>query len=427
MNVSKNNLLFLFSGGIIAVCLIATIILVGTKGKSNEQKQPQTSKERQNLSEEASNQLPAEDKTPKLQDEEAKYTIPSIKKVNFSDISENTKNKIASLSLQDKVAQLFLISPTALTGVENVTIAGETTKNAIHSYNVGGLIYDKSNLIDRLQIKTMLETSNSYSKENIQLPLFLAVKDNGGDKAAITGRSELGTGRYKNPLDLSSSSIEEAFLLGQSIGEELKEFGFNMNLAPSALLSEDSFSFGEDADSVSRKCLAFYTGLQSKNIYGVYTDFPGKYDDTSENSPSSDSDDLESLNSGSLIPYKEGLKNSSMLMLNNLAYPNLTASVAPAFMSHKMVNELIRKELSYKGLIITPALNTADPSGTFTDSEMAIMAIESGCDMIYEPKNFKETYAALLEAVENHRISEDRIDESLARILTVKEFLSLEE
>lgn len=428
MNVSKNSLLFLFSGGIIAICLTVTIILIGTKGKIGNQKQTQTSKESRNLSKEVSEQLQNEDNSPEQKEEEAKYMIPSVKKIDFSDVSPDIKNKITSLSLKDKVGQLFLISPAALTGVENATIAGETTKNAIHTYSVGGLIYDKTNLIDRLQIKNMLAATNSYSKDHIQLPMFLAVKDNGGTKASITGRTELNTDKYKSPAELSGSSVEEAFLLGQNIGNNLKELGFNMNLAPSGLLSEDSFSFGEDAASVSEKCLAFYSGLQSEKILGAYTDFPGKSNEKNpENVDVTVSDSVEAIKSGSLLPYKEGIENSSILMLNALAYPELTSSVAPAFMSHKMVNDFIRKELSYNGLIITPALNTANPSGIFTDAEMTIMAIEAGCDMIYEPKNFKEAYSALLEAVETHRISEDRIDESLARILTVKDTLSPEE
>lgn len=422
MNLSKNNLLFFFSGGIITICFIIILVLIGTKSNFSFYKQTKHTKQNNKTKDKIIDTTDeTDDRTAKVQND---YVIPPVKKLDFSNISSTTKEKIAEMNLQDKIAQLFLISPDSLTGVEYATIAGNTTKTAFQNYSVGGLIYNSGNLNDETQTKTMLEKTNSFSEEKLDLPLFLAVKDNADTTSPISGNPSFHMPTSHTPQELASLPTKEVFQSGTQIGNYLAELGFNMNLAPSAILSKDSLSFGTDSKEVSDKALAFYSALQSQNILGIYTDFPGKGNPIeNDNGILSDNSKVETLKNTLFIPYRKGMEYCSIIMLNDVAYPNITSSVAPAFMSHKMVNELIRNELGYEGLIITPALNSSSLANAFTESEMAILAIESGCDMIFEPKNFHQAYEAILNAVETNRISEERIDESLARIITIKESL----
>lgn len=423
MNFSKNNLLFLFSGGIIILCVIVSSILIGTKGKLSFNKQEKKQKQITTIDNKTDDaRQTTETSTTETQNE---YAIPPVKKLDFSNISTSTKEKLASLSLENKIAQLFLVSPDSLTGVENATIAGDATKAALITYPVGGLIYETGNLYDELQTKMMLEKTNSFSKENLNLPLFLAVQENADDNSPISNNPAFHMPKSHSPKELSERSTEESFHSGSKIGKYLAELGFNMTLAPYAGLSEDSSGLGTNSNEVANKALAFYSALQSQNILGVYTEFPGTGAYTEgENGILSSEEDITTLKNNHLIPYQKGMENSSIIMLNNMAYPQITSSVAPAFMSHKMIKDFIRDELNYKGLIITPLLNSKRLTDVFTESEMAVLAIEAGCDMIYEPKNFRQSYEAVLNAVKTNRISEERIDESLARILTIKENLS---
>lgn len=426
MNISKNGLLFIFSGSIIALCLIVTIVLVGMKDnyllkkqkpKTEQSKEPSDSVQKSDISAQSHSKRKNEETVEEFQ-------IPPVSTIEFSHPSEDIQEKIASLRLEDKIAQMFLTTPDTLTGVTDATLAGETTKNALTAHTVGGLVYGKGNLINKEQVRLLLDKTNSYSEEIVDLPLFLAIEDFGGDSSPITSTEELGIAKGSAPSELEALPVKDSFIRGGDIGRYLKDLGFNMNLAPSAAMSSDSYSFGKDPTTVSDKCLAFYSGLHSQNILGVYKDFPGKDDFIQlDSGVLSSQNDTTDLKSGSLIPYNKGLDNSAVIMLNNLAYPELTSSVAPAFMSHKMVTDLLRNELDYKGIVITPALDTEEGFAEFTVAEMSVQAIEAGCDMIYAPKDFQEAYQAVLNAVQSHRISEDRIDESLVRILAVKESL----
>ena len=423
MNISKNNLLFFVSGGIIVLCLILSLVLIGTKGKLSFNKQTKNQKQTKQTDNQTADT--GQDNQASTDKTKSEYKIPPVKKLDFSNISTTAKDKIASLSLEDKIAQLFLVSPDSLTGVNNATIAGNTTKKALTAYTVGGLIYNSGNLNDEIQTKTMLENTNSFSKEKINLPLFLAVKENADDNSPISNNPAFPMPKTHSPQELAKLSTKDAFNTGNKIGKYLSGLGFNMNLAPCAVLSEDSLGLGTDSNEVSNKALAFYSALQSQNILGVYTDFPGKGAYTEgENGILSNTEDISTLKTKHLIPYQKGLENSSIIMLNDMAYPKITSSIAPAFISNKMVRDFIRNELNYKGLIITPLLNSKRLTDMFSESEMAVLAIEAGCDMIYEPQNFHQAYEAVLNAVETNRISEERINESLARILTIKEKLS---
>ncbi len=96
------------------------------------------------------------------------------------DSANQIADRLSSMSLEEKVAQLFFITPEALTGFQTVTAAGETTKAALDRYPVGGLVYFSQNLLSPTQTKEMLSTIQDYMTEKQGFPIFLGVDEEGG-------------------------------------------------------------------------------------------------------------------------------------------------------------------------------------------------------------------------------------------------------
>ena len=198
-------------------------------------------------------------------------------------IREKIQGIIDDMTLEEKAAQLFMITPEALTGVGQAVEAGEGTKSAIGEYPVGGIIYFSNNLQDPEQVRSMTEKSQEYSMERIGLPLLLSVDEEGGTVTRFGNNPRFG---FDASADMDaigeSGDTRQAYELGERIGSFLADLGFNMNNAPVAdVLSNPENtvvkdrSFGSDCKVVSEMTLAELDGLESQGITGVLKHFPG--------------------------------------------------------------------------------------------------------------------------------------------------------
>ena len=188
-----------------------------------------------------------------------------------------------SLSLEEKVCQMFMVTPEALTGVECATQAGEATREAFHAYPVGGIIYFSQNLIGPEQTRTMLMNTQSYARERSGFPVFLSVDEEGGTVARVGSNPAFGVPVFGNMSDVGSRGDEqEAYEIGAEIGAYLSSLGFNMDAAPDTdVLTNPANevvryrSFGSDPALVSRMAAAELRGLNDQGIIGMYKHFPG--------------------------------------------------------------------------------------------------------------------------------------------------------
>lgn len=338
---------------------------------------------------------------------------------------------LSEMTLEEKVAQLFIVTPDALTGINAMQSGGEALKTAFLQYPVGGLIYFKENLSDREQTKAFLEESLVYGKAAAKAVPFLAVDEEGGSVTRIAGNPLMGVPDVGNMADIGAAKDTGlAYNAGNTIGLYLHELGFNLDFAPDSdvLTNPENTvvqkrSFGTEPSLVSAMAEAYLDGLMQNHVLGAYKHFPG------HGATAGDSHDgyaytsktLEELKQTDLIPFMDAIKNDvPVIMVGHISVPNVTKEELPASLSHKMISDILRKELDFDGLVITDALNMGAIVEKYGSAEACVMALEAGSDMLLMPADFKAAYEGVLKAVWDGRISEDALDDAVLRILEVK-------
>lgn len=224
---------------------------------------------------------------------------------------------------------------------------------------------------------------------------------------------------------------EEVFKLGKLMGYELKNFGIDMDMAPVLdVLSNPNLSFlasrsfGSDPELVKRYSMAIANGLKSENIIPIGKHFPGHggvIANSHEDLPTIDKD-LEELKALELIPFVEAIKqNLPGMMVGHLAVPKITRDNTPASLSGVLVNDILRKDLGYNGLVMPDALKRMGAlTKYFDEREIYLRCIQAGNDMLLMPQNINVAYDTLYEAVNEGKITEDRVNAAVYRILSLK-------
>ena len=346
-------------------------------------------------------------------------------------LDEQASQLVSGMSLEDKVAQMFVITPEALTGYASVTAAGDTTKAAYESRPVGGLIYMADNLLSTEQTTEMLTNMQNIAMERTGLPVFLSVDEEGGTVARVAKNDAFGVTDVGNMSDIGATGdAQNAYNAGVTIGTYLKQLGFNVDYAPVAdvLTNPDSTvigtrSFGSDASVVADMVTKELEGLSSQGVFGVVKHFPG------HGGVSGDSHDgavtldksLEELMQTEFVPFQKAVENSvSFVMVGHISVPQVVGDNTPASLSQMMVSNVLREQLGYQGIVITDAMNMGAITGNYTADQAAVMAVNAGVDMILMPQDYETAYNGLLQAVQDGTITEDRINESVTRIVKVK-------
>ncbi len=346
-------------------------------------------------------------------------------------MGEHIETIMNSMTLEEKVCQLFMITPEALTGVETVVQAGESTQAAISQYPVGGLIYFSQNLQSPDQTRTMLSNTYQYAEERTGFPVFLSVDEEGGQVARVGSNPAFGVEKIGNMSDVGSrGDTQEAYNIGSTIGAYLKDLGFNMDAAPDTdvLTNPENEvvkyrSFGSDPQLVAAMAASELKGLSDQGIVGMYKHFPGHGGTTADSHEGYAyvDDTLDELKNGALIPFQNGIDNGiQVIMVSHISCPNVTGDNTPATLSKKMITDILRTDMGFDGMVITDALNMGAVTEQYSSAEAAVAALNAGADMLLMPEDFQSAFKGVLSAVQNGTLTEDRIDESVRRILEVK-------
>lgn len=372
-------------------------------------------------------------------------------KSNSGGDSEAIKDIIDKMTLEQKVAQLFVVSPETLTGVDSVQYAGDMTYQALQDYPVGGIVFAKDNIDSSSQFGTMTDNLQSYSEDISGLPLFLAAAEEGGS-ASVLGNNDNLDEYYENSYsdddsDYSSSSANSvhsgatsmseigrkddsnnAYEAGKSIGSLMSAYGLNLDLAPVAdVLSGNSTgigdrTFGTDAQTVSDMALEVIRGIQEEDVNAAMKYFPG-YGAASSNMSGFPviNSSLDELKKKEFLPYSNAIAQGlDFVMVGHISVPNVTGDDTPASLSEKMISEVLRKDLGFKGIVMTDYLNDKTIVKNYSAADAAVKAIQAGADLLLEPDDLEAAYEGVLKAVKKGDITEDRLDESIYRILRVK-------
>lgn len=405
---------------LIAVGIAAGAVAVGRKVATSVSRKRQEAELEKELEEaEAAKEEESEEEmvidTPESVEEESQEDI-------FGDM---VKKYYSEMPIEDKVAGLFMVTPESVTGVPVATKAGEGTQEALKQYPVGGLIYFGQNIKDKEQIMEML--SSTTTKSNY--PIFLGVDEEGGDVSRVAN-SGIDVPKVDDMAAIGAGGdASAAFSAGETIGSYLNEIGFNVDFAPVADVTQEGVesalgnrSFGSDPQTVGEMVTNAVNGIEGTGVSACLKHFPGlgsAPDDTHEGRVEIDKT-IEELRAADFVPFSAGIEAGvDFIMVSHATAPAIDEEL-PSSLSKKVITDTLRGELGFEGVVITDALDMTAITEYYTSEEAAVMAIEAGADMLLMPQDFEAAYNAVLAAVQDGTISEERIDESLDRIYRVK-------
>lgn len=339
-----------------------------------------------------------------------------------------------AMTLREKAGQLFIIRPdqldTSLTVEEihndrlsGVTAMNERMRTTLKAYPAGGFAFFRKNIDTPKQLRAF----TAELKESSEVVPFMAVDEEGGRIARIANAKGFRVRKFRSTEEIGRTG--RAREAGSVIGAYLKDYGFNMNFAPVADVNTNpenvvigDRSFGDNPVYVSRMVSEYLDGLHSQGIIGSIKHFPG-HGDTKGDTHSgyvAVSKTWEELKRAELIPFTDNFKKADTVMIAHITMRNVTQDGLPASLSRELVTGKLRQELGYDGVVIADALMMGAVKDSYTSREAAILAIEAGCDILLMPYDYCEAFEGIIEAVHSGRLTESRIDESVARIMELK-------
>ncbi len=296
-------------------------------------------------------------------------------------------------------------------------------------YPVGGVILFGHNINDEAQLESFV----SDIKKLKGSPL-LAVDEEGGRVARIARNSNFNVPKIGSMASVAEKGDpQEAYNAGFTIGSYLKKYGFDVDFAPVADVNTNpdnivigDRAFSDDPETAAPLVANYVKGLKDSGIIATLKHFPGHGDthaDTHFGYAATNKSWEEMLNC-EMIPFKAGIDAGAMLIMTaHIAAPEVTGSDLPSTLSPVILQEKLRGELGYQGIIIADAMEMGAITNQFSNTEAALKAIEAGVDILLCPKDFIEAFEAVVDAVQTGRIPESRIDESVERILALKKSL----
>ena len=330
---------------------------------------------------------------------------------------------LAGMTLHEKVCQMMFVTPEELTGEDGVTVAGDATRQALENYPVGGIVYFAKNLESQDQVKEMIDNSKKYSS----IGLFVATDEEGGVVNRLmdtVGTTYIGSMYYYKD-DGDETAYENAY----TIANDMSALGFNLDFAPVADVwsNPDNTVIGERAysDDYAQAAELVGNAVKGFNDGGVMCTlkhFPG-HGDTAEDSHYSSAyvhRTKEEIMADEMQPFRSGIEaGAEFVMVGHLIVPDIDE--VPATLSYKIATGILRDELKFEGVAITDSFEMESIADNYSVDDAVVMSVKAGMDMILQPKDMASAVNSIEQAVADGELSEDRIDESVRRILTLKE------
>ncbi|WP_308522697.1 glycoside hydrolase family 3 protein [uncultured Veillonella sp.] len=331
---------------------------------------------------------------------------------------EKVDKLVANMSDADKVGQLLMI------GIHGKTL-NDDAKFMLNEYRVGGIILFDRNMESKDQVKSLITDINKTGKSAGLTPLFIGIDQEGGAVA----RMEDQLIKVPPAEELGKEPIEQAVSLAKQSGTELKDLGFNINFAPVADLGLTyGRSFSTNPDDVVRYASAVGKAYDEAGLWYSYKHFPGigKTDvdlhaDTSV-VPVSKETLLNEDTKVFVDLIKQSKPNTYAIMVSHAIYPQIDAD-HPSSLSKAIITDWLRKDMGYNGVVVTDDMDMGALAKHYTFGDMAVQSILAGSDILlvcHEYEHMQEAYNGLMKAVKDGRISKERLDESVKRILLMK-------
>lgn len=331
---------------------------------------------------------------------------------------EKVDKLVANMSDVDKVGQLLMI------GIHGKTL-NDDAKFMLNEYRVGGIILFDRNMESKDQVKSLIADINKTGKNAGLTPLFIGIDQEGGAVA----RMEDQLIKVPPAEELGKEPIEQAVSLAKQSGTELKDLGFNINFAPVADLGLTyGRSFSTNPDDVVRYASSVGKAYDEAGLWYSYKHFPGigKTDvdlhaDTSV-VPVSKETLLNEDTKVFVDLIKQSKPNTYAIMVSHAMYPQIDPD-HPSSLSKAIITDWLRKDMGYNGVVVTDDMDMGALAKHYTFGDMAVQSILAGSDILlvcHEYEHMQEAYNGLMKAVKDGRISKERLDESVKRILLMK-------
>lgn len=359
---------------------------------------------------------------------------------------------LSNMTLRQKITQMMMVDFRQWKTADDEAKSDFTKMNSevqkiVEDYDFGSVIFFANNIKETEQsFDLTMDLQKAATKDN-GIPLLITTDQEGG----IVYRLGSGTALPGNMALGATGDVNNAKIAGEIIGSELSSLGINTTLAPVVDVNNNANnpviglrSYGEDAEMVGKMASAEIEGLAEYNVIGCAKHFPGHGDTATDSHyglPMVDKSKEELLNN-ELKPYQVAINQGiEMIMSAHILYPQLDDTTVyseqtkkqeklPSTLSHKILTNLLKEEMGFKGVVVTDAMNMAGIAATYDEVQAVKLAINAGVDLICMPTNITcledmSKLDAIIDGVEkavnDGEIQESRLDDAVTRILTLKE------
>lgn len=352
--------------------------------------------------------------------------------IDFNNLSQNQQNKLidsmtVKMNRDEKIGQLFILAVRHTADGQPAYKADDYIKAFMDRYLPGGIILFSINYKNPAQTRTMIQDLQDYSP----YPLFVTTDEEGGKVSRLGHTKGMEVVSLPPASELAAHGSPELTEFAASVlAGDMRDLGFNMDMAPVADLrhkgSHDIIgtrSFGTDPELSAEMTASFVKGLQDGGISSVLKHFPG-HGNVSGDSHDGAVASLSSSNEFSereFTSFRSGIAAGADFVLTaHIAAPALSGDSTPASLSPFIQTEILRGQLGFKGLIITDAMDMGAIKSLYSPEEASLNAILAGTDIILMPEHIPSAQQSIRDALQDGRLSEDRLNLSLKRIIKLK-------
>ena len=344
---------------------------------------------------------------------------------------------LKKMTLREKVGQMFFVRVESLdpsiewttyddlANLKNQEITMKMRK-VNHDYPVGGIILYAWNIEDETQLASIIKQVRSLNGS----PL-LCIDEEGGRVSRIANNPNFHVKKYESMAAIGATGDpKNAYECGNTIGTYLKRYDFDIDFAPVADVNTNPDNiiigpraFSDDPAVAAPMVTNYLQGLKDAGITGCIKHFPG-HGDTTNDTHSGYVQSLKTwdeMNQCEMVTFRAGIQwGCQLIMTAHIAVPNVTGTNIPSTLSPVVLQDKLRGELGYQNIIITDGMEMGAITKHYTSGEAAVGSIKAGVDIVLGPRNFTEAFDAVIAAVNNGTLTEERINQSVRRILTLR-------
>ena len=351
---------------------------------------------------------------------------------------DEVEAQLSKMTLREKVGQMFFVRMETLDTtihwnaysdlMENPILeVNKTMRDVNENYPVGGLILYAWNIDDETQLSKLISQIRALNGN----PL-LCIDEEGGRVARIANNPNFNVKKYESMAAIGATGDpKNAYECGNTIGSYLKRYGFDIDFAPVADVNTNPENiiigpraFSDKPEVAATMVTNYLQGLKDAGVTGCIKHFPGHGDTKADThySYASTQKTWSEMMDCEMVTFKAGIKwGCQLIMTAHIGAPKVTGSDIPSTMSPVILQDKLRGELGYQNIIITDGMEMGAITQQYSSAEAAVSSIQAGVDIVLGPKNLVEAFDAVIDAVNKGTISEERINQSVRRILKLKQ------